>query len=285
LICRVRVRRGWLAPAGLWLAAVSLGQLRRRAEGQGMMAEGGDGEMALAKAALAALNDPAMTAAVRGAVNAHDEAGLQAQRAQADFGDAMSRLDALLLSSSDDEDGGGDGGGGGGVGGASTGCRGDGSRTLTPLVAVGRGSVSLCRQSLAAVVAEHAEQGGDGWSLQFQLLLPPLDNRVGPGTTADDEPYLCHVRAVRPGDEDALLDFGLRSLSDASRATFAPFEWGAKVSELRAELKAAVDNSVRRQDLHVIAIADGHAPAIPDVSDMRGRVVRDGGRGKFTASL
>lgn len=217
------------------------------------------GEVSLAKAALAALNDPNVTAAVREAVNAQDEAGLAAQAAQADFADCQSRLDALLLDSSDeslDDD----------LPSSSSSVTTGAAFTsfAAPLVSVDR-AVAVCRQAMAAAVAE---QGGDGWSLQTQLLLPPRDD-----SESGAEPSLCHVRAVRDGDEEALLEFGLRGLSDASRATFAPYEWQGPIADLRAQLKAAVDNSLRRQDLHLIAIADGHAPAVPDPSDMRGRVV------------
>ena len=195
------------------------------------------------KAALAAY--AAVAEQVQAAIQADDDEGLAAQAASADFAATAAKLDALLLDSSDEDDWhpGGD------------------PATDQGVVVAAHADAAICGAAMVDALARTRSGGhGDSWSAQLCVQLP------GEGSS-------CEVRPVREGDEELLLDFGLRGLSDASRASFAPYPWDAPVAQLRAALTAAVANSLRKQDLHFIAIASGVAPAVPDVSDRRGKVV------------
>lgn len=61
------------------------------------------------------------------------------------------------------------------------------------------------------------------------------------------------VRAVRKGDEAALIMFGKSGLSDKSRRSFAPYNWDSP--NLRDEFTAAIAKSIRKEDLHFVAVA------------------------------
>ena len=139
------------------------------------------------------------------------------------------------------------------------------------------------RQALGAAVAEHRAAGAggaaaeeeDAWSLRLRLTLGDLG--AGQRTSS------CAVRAVAAGDEGALVAFGRRGLSEASRASFGPYVWGSPTLEqvhkepsrcscwlciscshpccsppaLGQEFTAAIGKSTSKADLHLIALDGG----------------------------
>jgi len=74
----------------------------------------------------------------------------------------------------------------------------------------------------------------------------------------DGRPY--QLRGVTPTDASALVEFGLRGLSDESRALFAPYDWYSP--NLAAEFDASISNALSGQDLHVLACEEGSMETI-----------------------
>ena len=105
------------------------------------------------------------------------------------------------------------------------------------------------RTALAAA----ASQFPSGWDLALDLRL----SNPGSGVS-----HACSVRATAPGDEGALVAFGLGALSDESCRTFAPYDWASP--SLTGAFCASIAASVARLDLHLVATAaEAEADAAP----------------------
>ena len=81
--------------------------------------------------------------------------------------------------------------------------------------------------------------GSRAWSLVREVLVEPGAQR-------------CMVRPLTEADVPALREFGVRGLSESSRALFAPYDWAG--SSLSAQLEQAARHSLEQRDLHLVAL-------------------------------
>ena len=123
----------------------------------------------------------------------------------------------------------------------------------------------------AVTARRNAFPGEDSWALRLWLELARTDG-------GEEEPWRCLVRAVGPGDAAALVQFGTEGLSDASRASFAPYELLLSLPLLRLispyktyeilrrrydwssprladDFDAAIAKSTSKADLHLVAVS------------------------------
>ena len=118
-----------------------------------------------------------------------------------------------------------------------------GERTVSLPVGTDANGIETRRVALQQAVAarRNAFPGEDSWALRLQLRLASTG---GPAVGQDKEPWRCLVRAVTPGDAEGLVLFGTEGLSDASRASFAPYEWSSP--HLADEFDAAITKSISK---------------------------------------
>ena len=83
--------------------------------------------------------------------------------------------------------------------------------------------------------------GDDPWQSQCEL-------------TSIDGSLVGTVRPVKKGDEVLLTRFGREGLSAESRGKFECYKWMS--GELTQELQAAIELSLERRDLHLVALDD-----------------------------
>jgi RimJ/RimL family protein N-acetyltransferase len=118
-------------------------------------------------------------------------------------------------------------------------------------------------EAAANAVAAEAPTFDDAWQLDVKLSIPSSTtvrehaNRTTTTTQVPLPPIYCTVRPLKPGDEEALVAFGLRGLSAESRRLFAPYSWAAPTETLMSEFSASIANSMAKRDLHIVATASG----------------------------
>lgn len=78
-------------------------------------------------------------------------------------------------------------------------------------------------------------------------------------TSRKDGALIGTVRPVQEGDEELLVQFGREGLSAESRQMFECYKWTS--DELLGELRTAIQTSVSRKDLHLIAL-DEHSVVV-----------------------
>ena len=89
---------------------------------------------------------------------------------------------------------------------------------------------------LGAAIESHFQAGGDGWDLQLTVKLDKLYT----------------IRAVKNGDEDGLVKYGLEGLSDKSRSVYEPYKWMA--DDLKEQFQESIANSLSKKDLHCVIL-------------------------------
>jgi RimJ/RimL family protein N-acetyltransferase len=103
-------------------------------------------------------------------------------------------------------------------------------------------SVESKRALLAAAIANGQ---GDAWSQTFVITLGGRGDQSEVSSTA-------LIRPLKPGDEEAMVEFGLKGLSDASRSFFGPFGWAGPHDTLIGEFSQSIEKSLSKQDLHLV---------------------------------
>ena len=86
------------------------------------------------------------------------------------------------------------------------------------------------------------------WELECELHVKR--DQQGPDEQLANFPL--QVRTITEGDELMMTIFGKHGLSDASRTTFAPYNWESE--ELAAEFTGSISNSLAHRDLHLLAV-------------------------------
>jgi RimJ/RimL family protein N-acetyltransferase len=102
----------------------------------------------------------------------------------------------------------------------------------------------------ALVVAAIANAQGDAWSKNFVVTLGGRGDQSEVTSTAV-------IRPLKPGDEEAMVQFGLKGLSDASRGFFGPYGWTGPHDTLIGEFSQSIGKSQSKQDLHLV-VEDGN---------------------------